>query len=175
MDEPDSNHRGGAVLVIVMVAGALVSLAAAAFAVVLLARPAGGMQIEDAAVGATVADSAALYMTLRNDNDQPDELIRVDCTCAGSATLHRGGIGTDGTVDMSDAASVAIAADDSVEFGPGGDHVMLEGLEEPLVEGESVEFHLVFASGTQRVAVPVVSLASLAERAAAQLGSADGS
>ncbi len=173
MDEHDSDRRGSPLLVVLMVIGALVSLGAVAFAVVLLARPAGGMQVEGAAVGATVSDSAALYMTLRNDSDQPDELIRVDCACAASTVLHRGGIGADGTVDMSDAARVDILAGAAVEFGPGGDHVMLEGLTEPLVEGESVELDLVFSSGPQRVEVPVVSLASLAERAAAQLGSAD--
>lgn len=175
MDEPDSDRRGSPLLVVLMIIGAVVSLAAIVFAIVLLAGQAEGVQVEDAAVGATVSESAALYMTLRNNGDGADELLRVDCTCAGTAALHQGGIGADGSVDMSDATSVVLDAHDTVVFGPGGDHVMLEGIEEPLVEGDSVEVDLVFTSGTVRTEVPVVSLASLAERAAAQLGSTDGS
>lgn len=174
MDERDPARRGSGALVLFMVVGALVSIAAVVFAVVLLARPAGGLTVKDAAVGATVSDSAALYMTLRNDSDDSDELVRVECTCAASTSLHRGGIGEDGTVDMSDATEVELAAHSSVNFGPGGDHVMLEGLDAPLEEGQSVDLDLEFAdAGVRRVQVPVVSLASLAERAADQLGAGD--
>ncbi len=176
MDDSGTNRPGGAVLVIVMVVGALVSLAAVVFAVVLLARPADGMQIDDAAVGATVSDSAALYMTLRNDTDSALELVRVSCPCAESVSLHAGGIGEDGSIDMTGIADVSVGAHQVLEFGPGGDHVMLEGLTGPLTEGQSVELELDFADGETRVVqVPVVSLASLAERAADQLVSDDGS
>lgn len=176
MSDLGPDRRGGFALVVAVVVGGLASIAALAFAVMLLTRPTAGVQIQDPAVGATISDTAALYFTVRNATDQPDLLERVGCACAQSAVLHRGEITDDGAVDMSSAMAIEIQPGESVDFGPGGNHVMLEGLTSELKEGDSVSVEVTFAiAGTQHVSVPVVSLTALADRAADQLASDDGS
>lgn len=109
---------------------------------------------------------AAVYM--RVTSPVADELVAISTSLARSASLHvaveshpDGGSGHenhDGAVSemtMGDVTLV-LAPNSRVELAPGGLHVMLEGLERPLVEGESFDLVLTFReAGVREVNVLV--------------------
>lgn len=103
---------------------------------------------------------AAVYM--RVTSPVADELVAISTSLARSASLRvagesdpDGGGGHenhDGAVSemaMGDVTLV-LAPNSTVELAPGGLHVMLEGLERPLVEGESFELVLTFREAGER-------------------------
>lgn len=130
---------------------------------------------EDVAFGVTSAWSrptptgaadGVLYFSLGSDRD--DALVAVDVpeTVAGSAELHRteGGSGGGGhshggggeeVMSMEQVQAVPVGAGERVEFAPGGNHVMLVDLVQPLARGASFEVTMRFESGRSLV-VPVV-------------------
>lgn len=109
-----------------------------------------------ASAWARTADSGAttaLYFTLQNEAAVDDTLTGVTTADAATAEMH---ISTQhgSMMHMSPIRSLAVPANDSVEFRPLGAHVMLVGLVRPLVEGDSVRAVLTFGSGRS---VPVVA------------------
>jgi len=103
---------------------------------------------------------AAVYM--RVTSPVADELLAISTPLARSASLHVAGEldsdggeghdnhgGADSEMTMSDAEMV-LGPNSTVELGPGGLQVMLEGLERPLVEGESFELVLTFREAGDR-------------------------
>jgi copper(I)-binding protein len=81
--------------------------------------------------GAHAADFA---LALHNAGTTRDRLIGVSCTCATGAEIHGGsGAGDTGPID-----SIPLPADKAVFFGPGGPHIVLVGITEPLQVGEAV-------------------------------------
>lgn len=115
--------------------------------------------------GSTVA---AVYMRIGSPTD--DELVEVSTPRAASAHVHvaeglgesdggghssHGGSGSE--ITMSESI-LTFEAGEWVELAPGGIHVMLEGLDAPLVEGNSFELTLTFReAGTRTVIVDVSS------------------
>ncbi len=96
------------------------------------------------------APNSAAYMVIANSGNAPDKLIAARCACAVSVDIHE-------TEDMSgmslmtSAAPVTIPAHGQVVFHPGGLHLMLTHLKEPLVEGGEQDITLVFQrAGTVR-------------------------
>lgn len=71
----------------------------------------------------------------------------------GEATMHLTEV-ADGITTMRRVDRIAVGAGDEIRFAPGGAHVMLESLREPLEVGERVELRLEFEQGTE-LAVPV--------------------
>ena len=95
------------------------------------------------------ADSGAMtamYFTLANDGAVADTLNGVVTTEAAAVTLH---VSTqrDGMMHMSEVRALPVPAMDSVSFRPLGAHVMLTGLQRPLVAGDTVTATLTFVSG----------------------------
>ncbi|MBX3134275.1 MAG: copper chaperone PCu(A)C [Gemmatimonadaceae bacterium] len=98
---------------------------------------------------ARTADSGAMtavYFTLGNGGAESDTLVGVESTVAERTEMH---ISTQhgGMMRMSAVTSLPVPADDSVMFQPLGAHVMLTGLNRPLVEGDSLSITLRFTSG----------------------------
>jgi copper(I)-binding protein len=141
------------------------ALALAAVVVIALTRqPATGVVARDAAVGATNEPVAAVYLELENHDAEPRTLLGATCGCGVKVTLHLTEHAA-GLSKMVDTVGIEIAPDDTVVLHPGGSHLMLMGLEQPLAEGEQLDLELTFdGSAPVQVQVPVVSLASLAER-----------
>jgi copper(I)-binding protein len=105
------------------------------------------------------ATNGVLYLTITSDTD--DALVAVDVPEQvaaavelhetmvehGGAGGHHGGGGGGEVMSMGQVTSFEIAAGGSVTFSPGGNHVMLIDLAEPLQTGESYVATLRFESG----------------------------
>lgn len=117
------------------------------------------------------ATMGAAYMTISADMDDELTGASVDSSVAMDAQIHEmvpasgtsdGGMMTDSTMAsdnmvMQEVDSIAISAGTSVEFKPGGYHIMLMDLAKPLELGTSIEITLTFAkAGDVTVTVPVM-------------------
>lgn len=107
----------------------------------------GGIEIDDpwARTSATVQNAGAAYMTL-TAGDTADTLVgvSVDSSVAGMAQLHESVTGADGMMMMRAVPSIEVPANASVSLEPGGYHVMLMNLAEPLVAGAEFDLTLEF-------------------------------
>jgi hypothetical protein len=97
------------------------------------------------------APNSAAYMVISNSGATPDKLIAARCACAASVDVHEtedmAGMST-----MKSAGPIVIPAHGQVIFRPGGLHLMLTHLKEPLAEGGEQDITLVFQrAGTMRV------------------------
>jgi len=79
-------------------------------------------------------------LALHNAGAVRDRLIGVSCTCATAAEIHGGSAAGDtGPVD-----SIPLPPEKAVFFGPGGPHIVLLGLTQPLVAGDTVTLSFTF-------------------------------
>jgi hypothetical protein len=104
---------------------------------------------------ATVAGqpSAAAYLTIINRGGD-DKLLKVS-TPLGQATLHSTTM-DNGVMRMRPLEEVDVPARSQVEFKPGGMHIMIMGVKQPLVTGSNFPLTLRFdRSGERRVTVAV--------------------
>ncbi len=128
-------------------------------AVLLLAAGNAGVQVQQAWARATAPGqtTGAIYATLLST--QADTLLGVSSTAADAAMLHRevthGGMASMQAIE----AGLALPANRPVALSPGGRHIMLMGLKQPLVAGASVPVVLRFAkAGNVAISVPVEPL-----------------
>ncbi|MDQ7031035.1 MAG: copper chaperone PCu(A)C [Ardenticatenia bacterium] len=98
-----------------------------------------GSQGEEKSMGSI----GAVYFTLINSGDQPDRLLRVTTTVAEKAELHQTRVeeGVARMVPVTDG--VPIPAGERVVFEPGGYHVMLMGVRQPLRPGDRFSLTLI--------------------------------
>lgn len=94
------------------------------------------------------APNSAAFMTLNNTSDQDIVLTSVDSELARATELHNH-INDEGVMRMREVPEILIPAGQSVEFKPGGLHVMFMGLANPLKQGEQGTFTLVDQSGQE--------------------------
>jgi periplasmic copper chaperone A len=142
--------------------GRTATLGAAAVALILTATVAvadphqvrqGDITIASRVVRASIAGSpnSAAYMVIVNGGAEPEKLLAARCACAASVDIHK----TENMHGMSmmvSAAPVVIPAHGQATFRPGGLHLMLTHLKEPLVDGGQQEITLVFQhAGAMRV------------------------
>ena len=109
------------------------------------------------AAGAAVSDPwlryipggapAAGYFTLSNRGDKPLSLVGAECADFGMVLMHRtierGGLST-----MRPVHELTVAPGTSVEFAPGGYHLMLMRPKHPLRPGGRLPITLHFADGS---------------------------
>jgi copper(I)-binding protein len=105
----------------------------------------------------TAATNGVIYLTV--STDVRDALIGVDVppdvaahtelhtSDAANGGGHQHGAVGDGTVTMEQVTEIVIDADATVEFRPGGNHIMLVDLPRPLRSGETFPATLRFGSG----------------------------
>lgn len=109
-----------------------------------------------ASIGA--ARPAVAYLTLRNTGTEPDRLVGVASPIAQEATLHRIRA-ENGVMKMEPAGAVELPPGETVRLQPGGLHIMLMGLHEPLEEGGHFPLTLRFAhAGAITIEVPVLGV-----------------
>lgn len=96
------------------------------------------------------------FFTLINRGSKPDRLISVKSPVAGSVEIHESQI-KDGVMQMRALTQgVALPVGKPVAFAPGGMHLMLFDLREPLREGVPVPVTLTFErAGTVTTALQV--------------------
>jgi copper(I)-binding protein len=96
------------------------------------------------AIAATVTPNgqdADASLGIHNGTGSPDWLVGVSCTCATAAEIH----GANSHGDVGPVAGVPLPPDTVVLFAPGGPHIVLVGLTQPLTTGGTVTLELSFA------------------------------
>ncbi len=104
---------------------------------------AAGIAVADAWVKATDMDMSAAFMVMSNSGDEDVKVVGVSTDLTDVAELHE-------TTDekMRAVESLTIPAGDSLMLEPGGDHVMLMELADPIEPGQEVTFTLEFEDGS---------------------------
>ena len=132
-------------------AGGLILLLATQTAFAQTANP----RIEHAWARATAANAqtGAVYMTI--ESAVPDRLTATSTPVAARAEIHASEIDND-VMKMHKVDAIAIRPDAPAMLKPGGFHVMLFGLKQPLKEGQSFPMTLTFANaGVREISVTV--------------------
>jgi len=117
------------------------------------------MQIEKPWARASVGHGrpAAAYFTIRNNGTEADYLTSVSTPVTGHAEIHMMEM-KDGIMSMRPAGEIEIPAGETVTLKPGGLHIMLMQLEQPLQEGGEFSLNATFKkAGTVHIDVPVLS------------------
>ncbi|HEX5514897.1 MAG TPA: copper chaperone PCu(A)C [Gammaproteobacteria bacterium] len=108
--------------------------------------------------GATVG---AVYLELRNTGVEPDRLLSAAAPVAARTEVHTHTM-QDGVARMHEVPAVELPAGATVQFQPGGFHIMLIELKAPLTEGESFPLTLNFErAGELSLTVPVQKITAL--------------
>jgi copper(I)-binding protein len=91
------------------------------------------------------AESTAMYLTVTNGTDTEDRLVGAASPQCAMVELHRS-VDNDGVMSMrpAQADELTVAAGAQLRLEPGGLHLMCMGLTEPVADGDSVDFTLVF-------------------------------
>jgi copper(I)-binding protein len=133
-----------------------------------LAQPAQ-LEVSNAWARATPgnAPNGAAYVTIQSPS--ADRLVSTSTPVAKKAELHT--MSMQGMVmKMRPLSGLDIPAGKPVTLKPGGDHIMLLGLEHPLREGQSFPLTLDFEkAGSRTVTVTVVKAGATGPGSAAQL------
>ncbi len=140
--------------------GAFVLLLAAWSTAAAAHHTGGKLEVHDAWVRETLPgkEVTAAFLTFTNDGDA-DALVAVACDVAASAEMHKM---TDagGMMKMEQVPRIDIPSHREVKLAPGGLHLMLFGIKEPLAAGKTVKLTLTFEKAKIMVLeVPVRALA----------------
>jgi copper(I)-binding protein len=116
----------------------------------------GHLTIYGPYVPAPPTDIAALYFIVVNEGDQADRLIKISSGVAGMAMLHQTVVDGDSSRMSPVEGGLEIPPGGEAVLAPGGYHVMLTNLAEPLEVGDVVHATLEFEdAGTVRIEAPV--------------------
>ncbi|MBK1643335.1 hypothetical protein CKO25_01425 [Thiocapsa imhoffii] len=102
--------------------------------------------------------NSAVFMTIANHSDQDQALIAAESESAMTVELHTH-LEEDGMMRMRQIERIDIPAGERVVLQPGGLHLMLIGLKQPLEVGGIVDLTLVFEDGERlQIQAPVQQL-----------------
>jgi len=101
--------------------------------------------------------AGAAFMVIVNDGATDDALVSASTPAATTVELHQTTADASGVMTMAPVESIPVLAGGSTELAPGGYHLMLIGLVEPLVEGGMVPLTLTFQGGSVIEVAAVVS------------------
>jgi copper(I)-binding protein len=85
--------------------------------------------------------NTAAYFSIQNSSDTIKVLVGASANFASKAEIHNH-IMVNDMMSMQQQSEVVILPGESVQFSPGGLHIMLFGLKKPLQEGQPVFFSL---------------------------------
>lgn len=91
--------------------------------------------------------NSAAFMTLKNNSDTEVSLVSASSSISNVAELHTH-TNENGVMKMRQIAEINLKANQQVELKPGGLHIMLIGLKQNLVKGETVDLTLTFSDGS---------------------------
>ena len=120
------------------------------------------VKVEDAWVRGTVATQKATGAFMRLTSSANARLVAAESPVAGVVEIHEMAMEKD-VMRMRQVPGLDLAAGRTMELKPGGYHVMLMDLKQPLKGGESVPITLVFEDAakqrfTQKIEAPVTAL-----------------
>jgi copper(I)-binding protein len=105
-------------------------------------------------------DRGAVFFTVVNNGEEDDTLIGANIDIAGSTEIHET-VMEDGQAQMRPIEGLDIPAGEETVLEPGGFHVMMLDLPEPLEVGQTFPVELTFEkAGTVEFTVEVVSYSS---------------
>ena len=109
------------------------------------AESASPIHVADAKARPTApGGTGVVYMIIMNHGTADDDLTGLSTPVADKAEMHR--TATDnGIMHMDAVADVPVKANNAVAFAPGGLHIMLTGLKQPLKLGDSFPLTLNFS------------------------------
>lgn len=108
--------------------------------------------------------SSSGYCRLENVTDKPIALVKVTAAAVGSADVHAM-TDRDGQMSMHAVTKVTIPAHGAVELSPGGMHIMLLDITQPLTIGSTLDMQFTFDNGrTQTVRALVRPLDAMSIR-----------
>lgn len=93
---------------------------------------------------------SAGYFTIINYENDPDTLTGVSSGAAQLTEIHESYELEGGMMGMREVSELIIPAQSSVNFEPGGLHIMFIQLTEPLVAGEVLELTLAFSNSGEK-------------------------
>jgi hypothetical protein len=99
--------------------------------------------------------NSAVYLTIANNGAEADTLVGASCEAAMLTEIHQTRM-DGGMMRMAPAGPIEIPAGGSVEFKPGGFHVMLVDLRQDLPEGSELPVTLRFERAGDVVVTAVV-------------------
>jgi copper(I)-binding protein len=107
------------------------------------------------------AKTGGAFFVVENTGTTSDRLIRVASSAAGGAELHEMAM-DGGVMKMRAIAAMDVPAGGRLELKPGGYHVMMIDLKQPLKAGEKVPLTLTFErAGSIDIAVDVEAMGSM--------------
>jgi copper(I)-binding protein len=135
------------------------TMAAVLFAAWAVWAAIGGIDVADAWARPTIGQGkvTAAYMSITNAGEIDDVLLGAISPKAERVELHQTKMGDDGVMRMRPVeGGMPVPAGGTVQLAPGGYHLMVMGLGEPLNEGGALPLMLEFAkAGSVDLVVPV--------------------
>ena len=111
------------------------------------------------------AKSGGVYFTVENEGKTGDRLLRASSPIAGAVELHQMTLDA-GVMKMRAVQSVDVKPGGKIEFKPGGYHLMLLDLRQPLKTGDKFPLTLTFErAGTLETSVGVEEMGATPEAA----------
>ena len=106
------------------------------------------------------SDVAAVYLTLHNPTTKPITIVSVESSVASHVMIHETQTES-GQSRMRPHEQLVVPPGQTIRLEPGGLHVMLHGLTQKVVVGQSVPLVLLLADGAKvQVAAPVRPLSA---------------
>jgi copper(I)-binding protein len=107
------------------------------------------------------AKTGAVYLTLVNHGGAPDRLLSATTPLADKVQFHSVSE-ENGVSHMREMKSVEINPGGKITFSPGGMHIMLVGLKQPLKQGQSFSMTFIFEkAGKEDVTVPIAGIGAM--------------
>ena len=100
--------------------------------------------------------AGAVFMVIENTTTEDDALVGASSPAADVAEIHQTAMAEDITMAMSPVESIPVPAGSRAVLEPGGYHIMLIGLTEPLSVGDSIEISLEFEHAAARTVSALV-------------------
>ena len=89
------------------------------------------------------------FMTLKNTSATDIELIAAQSEIADVTEIHESGM-KDGMMFMNKVEKISVPANGTAELKPGGFHIMLIDLKNPLTSGDKANITLTFSDNSQK-------------------------
>ncbi len=116
---------------------------------------AAGLTVTDAWVKAAPSGMTAMFGAVRNTTSAPITIMSGSTPVAGAVELHET-VEVDGAMQMRPkTGGFVVPAGEVVQLAPGGNHVMLMGLTDPIEPGDQVTVTLTLSNGST---LPVAAL-----------------
>ena len=110
---------------------------------------------------ADAGGSSAAYMSIKNTGVETDTLLKAFCEAAMMVQVMESKMEND-VMSMGEISGIDIPAGSIVELKPGGYHIMLMELPQPLMDGSTITVTLEFEkAGKMTVEVPVKAPGSM--------------